>query len=402
MQPEHGRWRLGRLAPSVLAAWLVVDVGLRAMPVDQLGVSPIAAAQRFAGRRSPFRTNISIRIPAGSPGENAVRGNLPPTERRPPLRFSTDAWGYRRNPEVPVGAVPDLLFVGGDSFIYGANLSDEETLPAAFTRASGLLSYNGGRSHLIPATLADLDWLLSRFSSTPRRVVLVHLEQHRRRLPKRGLDSGIGVIADLKYVRYVATGWWDASPLSNATRRLFRRLADDKNLPNTYGQDIVAYALPDGRLILFRGSETFPARKPQTEAEIRGTAEFIHQWVRELEARGLQTHVLLLPTRFTVYGPWLEWGKLRAGVLQAVQDLHSLEAELRRRNVGTINGLRVFQGTAAGDVRTGELPFYREDNHWTPEGVDRIARVLADSLGHTRPEAHVAKRIEGVGRSATP
>ena len=387
-QSERARWRLGRLAPAVLVAWLVVDVGLRAMPVERLGVSPIVAAQRFAGRRAPFRANVSIHVPAGSPGENAVRGNLPPTERRPPLQFSTDALGYRRNPEVPVEAVIDLLFLGGDSFIYGANLSDEETLPAAFTRASGLLSYNGGRPHLIPTSLADLDWLLSRFSSMPKRAVLVHLEQHRRRLPKLGLDSGVGVIADLKYARYVASGWWDAAPLSNATRRLFRHLADDKILPNTYGQDILAYTLPDGRPMLFRGSETFPSRRPQTGAEIRGTAQYIVQWVRTLEARGLETHVLLLPTRFTVYGPWLELGELRAGVLQAVQDFHALEAALRDRNVSTTNGLHVFQATAERDLRTGELPFYREDNHWTPEGVERIARALADSLSPSNRDAH--------------
>ena len=90
-QPERGRWGLARLAPAVLVAWVVVDLGLRAMPVERLGVSPIVAAQRFAGRRSPFRASVSISVPAGSPGENAVRGNLPPTERRGPLRFSTDA-----------------------------------------------------------------------------------------------------------------------------------------------------------------------------------------------------------------------------------------------------------------------------------------------------------------------
>jgi len=387
-QPERGRWGLARLAPAVLVAWVVVDLGLRATPVERLGVSPIVAAQRFAGRRSPFRASVSISVPAGSPGENAVRGNLPPTERRGPLRFSTDALGYRRNPHVPIGAAPDLLFLGGDSFVYGANLSDEETLPAAFTRASGLLSYNGGRPYLIPTSLADLDWLLSRFSSMPRRVVLVHLEQHRRRSPKRGLDLGVGVIADLKYARYVASGWWNAAPLGNATRRLFRHLADDKILPNTYGQDILAYALPDGRPMLFRDSEAFPAQRPQTDAEIRGTAEYLVQWVRELEARGLQTHVLLLPTRFTVYGPWLALGELQAGVFQAVQDFHGLEAALRDRNVSTINGLRVFQATAETDLRTGKLPFYREDNHWTPEGVERIARVLADSLSPANRNAH--------------
>lgn len=390
---KRERLRLGWLAPAGLAVWLALDLGLRLLPVERLGVSPITAAQRFTGRHSPFRANVSIRIAAGSPGENAVRGNLPPTERRPPLRFSTDALGYRRNPEVAAGTAPDVLFIGGDSFIYGANLSDEETLPAAFTRASGLLAYNGGRSHLTPLTLDDLDWLLSHLPGLPRQVVLVHLEQHRRRVSKRGLDAAPSALQNLKYARFVVNGWWDASPLSNATRRLFRRLADDKILPNVYEQDVIAYKLPDGRPMLFRASETFPARKPQAGAALDGTAEYIVQWARELEARGLETHVLVLPTRFTVYGPLLESGELRTGALRAASDLDSLEVRLRRKGIRTTNGLRVFQQTAATDLAAGALPFYREDNHWTPEGVERIARILTDSLSYTRLQVQNAKPL---------
>jgi SGNH hydrolase-like domain, acetyltransferase AlgX len=372
-------WRLSRLAVAVLAGWLTLDVGLRLLPVERLGVSAITAAHRFTGRYSPFRANLSIVIPAGSPGENAVRGNLPPTELRPPLRFSTDHLGYRRNPEMPPGATPDVLFLGGDSFIYGANLSDEETLPAAFTRASGLLAYNGARSHLTPMTLTDLDWLLNQLPQVPTSAVLVHLEQHRRGRDARprpitALDHNI------RYARWLVKSWWDASPLSNATRRLFRRLSNDRLLTNVYEQQVVAHALPDGRSMLFRESETYPARIPQTPEEIRTTSEYIEAWTQEIHRRGMQAHVLLLPTRFTLYGPWLVHPERRAGVLRAVDDFYALEAELRKRGIRTINGLEIFRQTAVIDLASRELPFYREDNHWAPEGVNRIARALADSL----------------------
>jgi hypothetical protein len=373
-------WRLSRLAVAVLAGWLIVDVGLRFMPVERLGVSAITAAQRFTGRHSPFRANLSIVVPAGSPGENAVRANLPPTELRPPLRFSTDNLGYRRNPEMPRGTIPDVLFIGGDSFIYGANLSDEETLPAAFTRASGLLAYNGGRSHLTPMMLSDLDWLLAQLPGVPTKAVLVHLEQHRRR-PKDRLGQRSDLEQDLRYVRWIVRGWWDASPLSNATRRLFRRLSNDKLLTNVYEQQVVAYELPDGHSMLFRDSETYPARVTQTPQQILATSEYIEAWTRELSARGIQAHVLLLPTRFTLYGPWLvQEEEKRAEVLRAVQDFYRLHAELNQRGIRTINGLDIFRRTAVEDLGSRELPFYREDNHWSPEGVNRIARVLADSL----------------------
>jgi hypothetical protein len=281
---------------------------------------------------------------------------------------------------MPRGAIPDVLFIGGDSFIYGANLSDEETLPAAFTRASGLLAYNGGRSHLTPMMLSDLDWLLGHLPGAPTKAVLVHLEQHRRR-PKDRLGQRSDLEQDLRYVRWIVRGWWDASPLSNATRRLFRRLSNDKLLTNVYEQQVVAYDLPDGHSMLFRDSETYPARIPQTPQQILATSEYIETWTRELSARGIETHVLLLPTRFTLYGPWLvEEEEQRAEVLRAVQDFYRLDAELNQRGIRTINGLDIFRRTAAEDLGSRELPFYREDNHWSPVGVNRIARVLADSL----------------------
>jgi hypothetical protein len=273
-----------------------------------------------------------------------------------------------------------VLFIGGDSFIYGANLSDEETLPAAFTRASGLLAYNGGRSHLTPMMPPDLDWLLARLPGVPTKAVLVHLEQHRRSTKDR-LDQVSDLEQDLRYARWIVKGWWDASPLSNATRRLFRRLSNDKLLTNIYEQQVVAYQLPGGRSMLFRDSETFPARVLQTPEQIRATSQYIESWAGELRARGIQTHVLMLPTRFTLYGPWLvpaEEG--RAGVLRAVNDFYLLQAELNKRGIKTINGLEIVRQTAAMELAAGEVPFYREDNHWAPDGVDRIARVLADSL----------------------
>jgi hypothetical protein len=339
--------------------------------------------------------------PVGSPGENAVRGNLPPTERRDtPLRFSTDALGYRRNPDVPPSENADVLIFGGDSFIYGASLSDEETLPAALTRASGLPAYNGGRSHLIPMRLVDLDWLLRRLPRRPRKAVFVHLEQHRRSVAKHGPNRPEGLLDDLRYIRWLISGIVDVSPLRNATRRLFRYLADDKLLPNVYGANVEAYTLPDGQAMLFRDFEMFPARKEQDETEIVGTAEYIVAWARELEARDLEAHVLILPSRFTVYGPWLKEDELREGMVQAADDLGELERQLNDRGVRAINGLTVFRSTAADDLRNRTLPFYREDNHWNPDGVARIARVLADSLGSRKPppdvEPPVAKRIDAL------
>ncbi|HYF40243.1 MAG TPA: hypothetical protein VD930_11175 [Gemmatimonadales bacterium] len=308
-----------------------------------------------------------------------MRGNLPSTEGRRPLRFSTDALGYRLNPELPSGAAPDVLFIGGDSFIYGANLSDEETLPAVFTRVSGLLSYNAGRPNAAPMMLYDLDWLLKHFPRVPQTAVLVHLEHHRYNATDRPRSTP-GVWDELRLARRALSEWWTASPLSNATRRLFRHFADGKLLPNSYLQQVSAYSLPDRRPILFRDYETHPARVPQSGDQILATADNILAWTRALQGRGMEVYVLLLPTRFTVYGPWLVDGEARARVIRAAESFNQLAAELEGRGIRTINGLGVFQETAHEDLLSGDLPFYREDNHWNSRGVERIARLLADSV----------------------
>jgi len=372
------------------------------LPVEQLGVSPFTASQRYARRYAPFRANARLQVSEQSAGQNALTGNLTPTELRPPLRFSTDELGYRRNPEIPRGAAPQVLMLGGDSFIYGANLSDSETLPAALTRASGLAVYNGGRSHTQRMTLKDLDWLLEQLPGRPTTAVMVHLEQHNP--TPEDLSRRSPITENLSYVHSLVTNWWLASPLSNATRRLFREFADDRILPNTYRDAIAEYTLPDGRPMLFRGSETMPSApgvlSRRTPKKLRDTAEYLLAWRDKLAARGLTTYVLLMPTRHTLYGPWLEEGESRSRVLQAGENLSLLAEELRANGVPTIDGLTVFRETAEQDLRTGDLPFYREDNHWTAEGVERMAAVLADTLASAVPAATTISRLAGDSSSA--
>lgn len=73
--------------------------------------------------------------------------------------------------------------------------------------------------------------------------------------------------------------------------------------------------------------------------------------------------------------------------------MYLLEDQLRAAGVPTINGLTVFRNSAEQDLQSGQLPFYREDNHWTAAGVERMARVLADTLMSARPPATTISRL---------
>jgi len=147
----YPRWRtLGRLAPAVLAAWLVADVGLRFVSPSLLWVNPIGAALRAPPSGASFEPNYSA-VTKNYVGDAVLEANQRQAEHRAPLRFSADALGFRRNPYVAPGEPYDVLQLGGASFGFGGALSDEETLPAAITRVSGLRVYNGGTLSSAPS-----------------------------------------------------------------------------------------------------------------------------------------------------------------------------------------------------------------------------------------------------------
>jgi hypothetical protein len=388
---------MGRLCPLVLALWAIVDVTLRLVPEEWFHVNPITVALRRPGLHSSFEPNFSAES-SQYVGDAVREANLASTERRAALQFSTDALGYRRNPYLDGNAV-DLLVLRGFSFVYGGALSDDETLPAALTRIAGFPAYNAARWHLDEFdSMRDLDWLLGQLPRRPRVAIVVYLEHENPdgppRSPRRtrravsALPDFLAApvqAADAAYgrARRLVRGisrWWEFSPLDIMATRLYRAIANDRVLPNRYREGGRQLTLPDGRSMIFREYEVAPARAERGPVEARRAVAYLEWWRDRLAERGLETLVLILPTRYTVYAPLLETGALQTQALQAVEYLDRVSTELTHRGILNINGARVFLARAATELLHGDLSFYREDNHWNPRGVERIARVLAETL----------------------
>lgn len=392
------RFRLGRLVPWVLVLWAVTDLSLRLLPPQWFRVNALIIALRRPGPRSSFAPNLSLDYEYI--GDAARDGNLRPTETRSTVHFSTDALGYRRNPFLPAGQEADLLVLRGFSFVYGGALSDAQTLPAALSRLGGIRAYNGARWHLDPDdNVADVDWLLSQLSVRPRRAVLVYLEHENPRRPTLGEQGLVGQAAGIhpglvqplttlrtqyrrvQTARRLAQRWWDFSPLNILTTRLDRRIRDGHLLPNPLEHQVRQLALPDGRRILFRAYELEPAQKLRGPADAQAVADYLAWWRAALASRGIDTLVLTLPTRYSVYGPHLETGEARVRALQSREYLHYLNEALDARRIPYVDGASIFFTTAGDELRSGRLSFYREDNHWNAAGVERIARALIEALG---------------------
>jgi hypothetical protein len=397
----------------VLAAWACLDVGLRLLPAEWFGLNPITVALRRPPNHASFTPNYSdiVARPFGA----AVReANLPATEWRAPERFSTDALGFRLNPHLRPGEAADVLVLRGFSYVYGAGLSDEHTLPAVLTRLTGVQVYNGGRWHLDEIeNLRDLDWLLDRLPVRPRTAILVYLEHEDPpfhiptgssrvlRLAERVHPELVGPAARLRAAyrqsERAFERWWDFSPLEVLTSRVDRAMSNDRILPYVYTSPNGTHQLtvPDGRRMVFRDFETRPVRVPRDGYAAAQTADYFEWWRDALAARGIEAVVLILPTRYTVYAPFLEVGILKRQASDAARYLHHLSEELTVRGIRHVDATPVFRERVPEELRQGQLSFYREDNHWTELGVEHVARALV----HHVPE--VFSRMESADDSTS-
>lgn len=387
--PNRGEL-LGKLAPAIVLAWVLIDLLTRLVSPALLRLDPWVAVSQFPPRYAPFTPDRSfkqVRIT----GANARGGNFRPTEFVGPLTFSTDHLGFRKNPYLQEGQVPQVLFIKGDSFIYGVNLSDDQTLPSVLTGRYGIPSYNGARFHDDPDGMPEWDWLLNHLPGRPSTIVYTYLEHGVFTAPYAtpGLNGMImrhdpTLDSELRYLKLLNTFFWQLSPTRIVTTRLFNRLENDKVFPNESAKTIRALTLPNGEKMLFRDYEYGLAdqdRGPATVAQ--SMTGFV--WLKsELDKRNLRLIVLLLPNRYTLYapvltgndGPWAHY-------------LDRMDEALHGAGIETVNGLDIYRAAARQEVDSGQFSFYREDPHWNPRGVERIAKPLADAINQKVPASLV-------------
>jgi hypothetical protein len=383
--PPKG-WSIGRLAPLVLFAWLLLDILLRFAPPEWLDLRPVLMAVRFPRLYAPFEPNLSLYAEEFT-GEAALEGNTPTQEQRPPIRFSTDALGFRLNPvHVKNRRGGNLIVWRGASFTYGASLSDEETFPAQLSRITGLPVYNAGRFHLDFDGLPELDWLLPKLNPRPEIAIYLHLEHMElsgrpQEESKRIMGLEVPNPRESLKVRYavrLAGTWRHLSPMAILSTRGFKAVSNDRFLPNPYRNNLQPMQLPDGSTLLIRKHELESATRVRNFKDIRSTADHL-AWLKEqLHQRGMNVIVVLIPSRPTMYAPWLEQWKQNEA--PAHDYLCQLERELSARTIVSVNGLEVLRSDAQNEIATGDLSFYRDDNHWTPRGVRQIAAAVAEAL----------------------
>lgn len=381
--------RLTHVLVILLLLWAAVDLIGRLGPVEWLHILPEHVATRCPGHYYPFIPNLRLREDPWV-GETATTGNLPPQETRSPVTFSTDAKGFRLTPGVPPDGDVDLVLFSGSSFAYGGGLSDDQTFPAVFTQKTGRRMYNGGHFWWDPQDLPSLDWLLDNLKGPRSAVVMLAWEDAdfvpahlsgaqwpgaRLARPLVGEKRNARLAGWYEYGRRYLNAIWNISPLEVLSIRSFKKVSNDRILPNPYKAAVVPEKLPNGEDLLYLREEVNRVEHPPSDAVVKQHGDYFEMVAKHLAARNVDMYVILLPNRYTVYQPFTNPART-----SRERYLDRMQRELEGRGIKVYNSLPLLQSHAAEDVASGKLSFYREDHHWSPLGVEHIADGFARYL----------------------
>jgi hypothetical protein len=265
-------------------------------------------------------------------------------------------------------------------------VSDDQTLSAQLAASSGLRLYNTAP---YPPNLDRVDQLIRELDLGRGTAVFEHYESgtgapnlHSLPAPRRLNELCARVLGVVGLDRSCAD-LHVTSPLQISVQRILRAIQDDRVLPNPMRRNVVEARLPDGRptLMLPGWIDEARSRARLAASGISREADAYARWRDALAQRGIRTVVLLVPTKYTVYGP------LSGDVPAPQQDgyLQLLAAELRARDIDVVDVTERFRMAAREGISAGTTIYWRDDTHWNVEGIGLAARELASVVGRVAP-----------------
>lgn len=320
---------------------------------------------------------------------------------RRPNRGGMDAWGFR-NESVPDRA--DVVCIG-DSQTYGANIRAMDTWPRALARHTGLVVYNlsqGGYGPLQHLALTERALELS-----PRVVVVAFyqgndlVDAHRvaglehwesMRDPTlaysvpgdvpgydlRSLNLAMGLVDGLTARSRLLGCLVQHLKLQFKVNPALAGLFRDANPPESFEDARVpTFFNPDYRL------QTIDLRQPDVRDGLRITGLCLEGMQAACRERGVELVMLYLPNKEVAYGRWLaQRGEQRSERMRVLGEAGRGTADAVLALAGEL-GLRVIDTTpaliAALDEGIACWP-PNSDDHFSPQGCERIAALLSREL----------------------
>jgi len=366
------RLNLGLTIPWTLVATAVFAVGLQSVPLARVAFRANEVLRRPGSSGPPFLPGRRYRNER-SYGDLANLANIPAFRQYRLETFSTDQRGYRNPESASRGAAAILV---GDSLGLGMGSQDSETLTARLTDLWGRPAYNASGMRP-PYDLAMLRRLVRDLDM--RRGVVILEFRERQLMPKVPKRPDLPTVATAaaetapQRIRREVGAFWSACRIRILSEQLYRRVQNDTILPNPARSRVVVRQMADGQPILFLPGDVEPV-SPDLEA---GAEYFV--WLRgELAKEGLGLAILLVPTKFTVYGPLLD--PPAAAGRPGPDRLQRLESALRSRGVAVVNLEGPLQSRAREELDRGRYVYWRDDTHWNALGMEIAARELVRAI----------------------
>lgn len=386
------RLTVGVTMPLVLVLTVLAEIVLRAVPLERFAfrsLEALGSPDRSGGPFLPSREYTNER----SYGDLAGLGNLRSLRQYRREIFTTDRWGYR-NAEDRLGGPPAGILLG-DSFGVAPGVEDSRTFAAVLSRLWGRRVYNAAGMFRMNdiATIRGLVNVLGM-----RTGIVIHEVLERQEIPSVPPRSGrlarpiskprntVGqtMVAD-------AREWWTTCRVRILAERICRLTQDDRFLPNPHRANVTVRRLKNGKEILF-----LPVELSLRESRRAADADY-WRWMRdELSRDGLRLVVLLVPNKYTVYGPLLD--PPVSDSAPGADHLERLEEALRTGGVEVVNLKKVYRERAGADLEKGIYLYWLDDTHWTAHGMRVAAEEFSRAIAvpkEAAPEAAAVPRIPG-------
>jgi hypothetical protein len=372
-------WQVGTLLPMLMAAAFAGELASRLLPLDLVAFRVWEPALRTTpGAPGPFEPGKVV-TQQRAYGDLAALGNDRRLRQYHDETFHVDRLGFRNSYDVDHTVYAGI--VTGDSFVVGHAEPEAATFSGRLTRLAGARFYNAGASLPPGAPLPDV---LASVAATlriyPGLVVYELLERVARTPPPARLDMPLvtypPVLPGLSFrpwLRGVARRFAPTveSPLHIASVRMVKWLEDDALRPNAHASAVVRRELTNGDEMLFLPWDLAPVGDVQPLAA--AWSGYLSWYAGKLEGHGLKVVVLLVPDKYTVYGPltpdgsWQpESGRLLAGI----------EDRLCSSGVAVVNITSLFRARAAEDLSRHEYLYWRDDTHWNARGIALAAEAV--------------------------
>jgi hypothetical protein len=373
--------RIGRLIPWTIALGLALDAGTRMIPIDMFTFRAWEALVVSRGPTGPFEPDRVYVNPLSY-------GDLARPQRYSRLRhhhleyFSTDPWGFRNTVSESNDQRVDWLLVG-DSFGVSSGVRDANNLASQLARWSGERVYNA--SSYDPLPLNDIQFTSERLGMREGTVIYEFME--RQQMPTVATFGAVRIFTNgppaakrSMSERYrvwkkdatisrlnILAGWgWDSVVTMVASKPSAGNVQQPTDLPTA------SYQLANGATMLFYVGDIDITRDPNR----RITADYLVWLKSELAKLNLRLVVLLVPTKFSVYGPLVTDAN---AVRPSGVPLQRLADDLNAHDVFAVNVTETLRKQAADDLHRNEYVYFVDDTHWSERGIAAAAQALVEA-----------------------